>query len=304
MPNLLSNLRIAITSGRLGINRLEIKMPGQGPAHIQLKVNSPKQISEYKETEYRLKVRPIEKLAQMNVNVLLGEQPLDTLQKEKLSALGIFALENFDKKDTQAVSKATGAKILGNLNELSEGDIGIAETLSTHRIELEKTVTIQGCKGATFLLRGTTPQIMDELEIAIKNSFVMLKLSGDDSRVLPGSGAIEAEIAQELKSYAIEFATREQLVIDAFAGALMDIPRCLAENFGLNPTDAILELRKRHAEGFRNFGVDELNCDDTVCQEPLKVKRSVLRRAYEVSTFMLRIDELLISKEIPKFHKK
>ena len=304
MPNQLSNLRIAITSGRLGINRLEIKMPGQGPVHIQLNVNSPKQISEYKETEYRLKTRPIEKLAQMNVNVLLCEQPLDTLQKEKLSALGIFALENVDKKEALAVSKATGAKIVGNLNELSEGNIGVADTLKTDRIELEKTVTMQGCKGATFLLRGTTPQIMDELEVAIKNSFVMLKLSGDDSRVLPGSGAIEAEIAQELKSYSREFASREQLVIDAFAGALMDIPRCLAENYGLNPTDAILELKKRHTDGFCNFGVDELTGSGIVCIEPLKVKRSVLRRALEVSTFMLRIDELLISKEIPKFHKK
>jgi chaperonin GroEL (HSP60 family) len=240
----------------------------------------------------------------MNVNVLLCEQPLDTLQKEKLSALGIFALENVDKKEALAVSKATGAKIVVNLNELSEGNIGVADTLKTDRIELEKTVTMQGCKGATFLLRGTTPQIMDELEVAIKNSFVMLKLSGDDSRVLPGSGAIEAEIAQELKSYSREFASREQLVIDAFAGALMDIPRCLAENYGLNPTDAILELKKRHTDGFCNFGVDELTGSGIVCIEPLKVKRSVLRRALEVSTFMLRIDELLISKEIPKFHKK
>jgi chaperonin GroEL (HSP60 family) len=304
MPDQLRNLRIAISSGKLGINRLEIKMGGQGPAHIHLDIKTPQQIREYMEIESKLKAQPIEKLTQLNVNVLLCEQPLDNLQKEKLFARGIFALENVDKKDTLAVSKATGAKIVGNLSELSQEDIGFADVLYTGKIELEKTVTLEGCKGATFLLRGTTSQTMDELETAIKNSFVMLKLSGDDIRVLPGSGAIEAEIAQELKSYAREFASREQVVIDAFAEALMDVPRCLAENYGLNPIDTLLELKKRHVDGFCNYGINEISCGEMVCQEPLKVKRSTIRRAYEVSMFMLRIDELLISKEVPKFHKK
>jgi archaeal chaperonin len=304
MPDKLKNLRIAITSSKLGINRLEIKMPNQGPAHLHLNIKTPQQISEYKATEYRLKTETIEKLAQLNVNVLLCEQPLDDNQKEKLCSQGIFALENVDKKDTQAVSKATGAKIVGNLSELSEEDIGLAESLSTGRIELEKTVTFEGCRGATFMLRGNTPQTIDEFETAIKNSFVVLKLAGDDSRVLPGAGAVETQIAQELKSYAREFASREQVVIEAYAAAIMDIPRCLAENYGLNPTDILLELRKRHADGFCNYGVDELSCCDLVCQEPFKVKRSAIRRAYEVASFMLRIDELLICKEIPKFHKQ
>jgi len=238
------------------------------------------------------------------VNVLLCEQSLDELQKERLFTQGIFALENVDKKDTLAVSKDTGAKIVGNLSELSEDDIGFAESLTTGSIELEKTVTIEGCRSATFMLRGATQQTMDELETAIKNSFVILKLSADDDRVLPGGGAVEAHIAHELKGYARKYASREQVIIDVYADALMEIPRCLAENYGLNPTDVILELRNHHAKGFCNFGVSEGSCCDMACQEPFRVKRSVIRRAYEVSSLMLRIDELLISKEIPKFHKQ
>lgn len=304
MPSQLKNLRIAISSGKLGINRLEIKMGGQGPAHIHLNIKTPKQIQDYRETEFRLRTEPIEKLIQQNVNVLLCEQPLDDLQKEKLFSSGIFALESVDKKDSLAVSKATGAKIVGNVSELTEEDIGSASALTTGKIDLEKTVVFEGCHGATFMLRGITPQTIDELETAIKNSFTVLKLMGDDGRVLPGAGAVEAHIAMELKSYSREFANREQIVIEGFASALLEIPRCLAENYGLNSTDVLLELRKRHADGFSNFGVDEKCCGDMVCQEPLKVKRSAFRRAYEVSSMMLRIDELLISKEIPKFHKQ
>jgi chaperonin GroEL (HSP60 family) len=304
MPDSLRNLRIVVTSGRLGTNRLEVKMKGEGPVHIHLNIKTPQQIQGYIETDNKLKTQHIEKLAKLKVNVLLCEQPLEAIQKDKLVAEGIFALEGVDKKDTLAVSRATGAKTVASLNELNEEDIGYADALSTGKIELENTVTIDGCRGATFMLRGSTPQTLDEFETAIKNSFVVLKLTGDDGRVLPGGGASEAQVAEELRGYARTFAGREQMVVESFADALMDIPRCLAENYGLNPTDTILELRKRHADGFCSFGVNSFGCRDLVCQEPLKVKRSTIRRAYEVSTLMLRIDELLMSKEIPKFHKQ
>jgi len=304
MPDRIKNLRIAITSERPGINRLEIKMPREGPMHINLNIKDVSQMKQFKEAEDKIRSQALDKLIELKINVLLCEQPIDEVIKGKLIANGIFALEKVDKKDTLAVAKATGAKSVGQLRELAEYDLGFADELYTGRVELEKTVTFQGCKGATFFLRGNIPQAVDELETAIKNSLVMLTLTQDDDRALPGGGAVEAKIALELKGYARQFAGREQVVVGAYAKALMDIPRCLAENYGLNPTDIILELKKNHSEGLSNFGVCEKGCYPHVCQEPYKVKLSVLRRAYEVSTLMLRIDELLISKEIPKFHKQ
>ena len=304
MPNRIKGLRIAVTSERLGINRLEVKMPGQGPYHINLNVKAPRQIQQCSEAVQKIKDEPIRRLTELNVNVLLCEQPLEDQSKTKLFTNGIFALENVDRKDTQAIAKATGARIVGDLKDIVEEDIGTAEELYTGSIELEKTVTFSGCNGATFMLRGSTLQAIDELETAIKNSFTVLKLAGDDGRLLAGGGAVEAHVSHELKNYAREFASREQVVIEAYANALLEIPRCLAENNGLNPTDTLLELKQRNAEGFCNVGVGEHCCCEMVCQEPLKVKRSVFRRAFEVSMLMLHIDELIISKEIPKFHKK
>ncbi|HLN89304.1 MAG TPA: TCP-1/cpn60 chaperonin family protein [Candidatus Binatia bacterium] len=304
MPDKIRGLRIVVTSERLGINRLEVKMPGQGPYHINLNVKAPGQIQKYNEAVQKVKDEPIRRLIELDVNVLLSGQPIEDYSKTKLFTNGIFALENVDKNDTKTIAKATGARIVGGLTELGEEDVGIAEELYTGCIELEKTVTFNGCNGATFMLRGSTPQAIDELETAIKNSFTVLKLVGDDGRLLAGGGAVEAHVSQELKTYARQFASREQVVIEAFANALLEIPRCLAENNGLNPTDALLELKQRNSEGFCNVGVDEHSCCEMVCQEPLKIKRSVLRRAFEVSMLMLHIDELIISKEIPKFHKK
>ena len=158
-----------------------------------------------------MRTEALEKMIALKANVLLCEQPLDQSVKDKLLLQGIFALESVDKKDSQAVAKATGAKIIGQLRELTEEDLGIAEELHTGKIELEKTVTIQGCKGASFMLRGSVPQAIDELETAIRNSLVVLKVMTDDNRVLPGGGAAEAQIAEELKSFARDFQAGNRL---------------------------------------------------------------------------------------------
>jgi archaeal chaperonin len=304
MPDKMNKLRIAITTERPGINRLEVKMPGQGPVHFKVNLKNPEQIRQFKETTDKIRSASLDRLIELKVNVLLCEQPLEQNLKDKLLAEGIFALEGVDKKDTLAVANATGARIVGQLSELIEEDLGFADALNTDSIELEKTVTIHGCKGATFLLRGSVSQAVDELETAIFNSIIVLKIMSEDNRVLAGGGAIEAHITQELRDFARHFPSKEQIVIQAFGDALMDIPRCLATNYGLNATDTLLELRKHQAEERYNMGIDAQGCAETVCLEPIRVKRSVIRRANEVSMLMLHIDELLISKEIPKFHKK
>jgi chaperonin GroEL (HSP60 family) len=304
MPDRIENLRIAITSERPGINRLEVKMPREGPIHFNLNIKNADQMRQYKKAEDKLKADSLAKLIELKANVLLCEQPIDETLKDKLLDHGIFALEKVDKKDALAVAKATRAKNVGQLGELTEEDLGSADGLYTDTLELEKTVTFYGCKGATFLLRGNIPQTIDELETAIINSMTVLKVIGDDNRVLPGGGATEAHLAQELKSYAKQFSSKEQVAIEAFGAALMDIPRCLAENYGLNPTDTVLQLKQHHAEGLNSCGINQQGCFEGVCLEPVRIKRSIIRRAYEVSSLMLRIDELLISKEIPKFHKK
>ena len=304
MPDKMNKLRIAITTTRPGINRLEVKMPGQGPVHLKLNLKNPAQIRQFKETTDKIRSASLDRLIELKANVLLCEQPLEQNLKDKLLAEGIFALEGVDKKDTLAIANATGARIIGQLSELMKEDLGFADELKTDSIELEKTVTIHGCKGATFMLRGSISQTIDELETAISNSMIVLKIMGEDSRVLSGGGAIEAQITQELKEYARQFPSKEQIAIQAFGDALMDIPRCLATNYGLNATDTLLELRKHQAEERHNMGIDAQGCAETVCFEPTRIKRSVIRRANEVSMLMLHIDELLISKEIPKFHKK
>ncbi len=303
MPDSIKNPKIAILSGRLGSNRLEIKMKGQGPFPINLNIRNPNQMIAYKRAEKTFKIDDAEKIKSAGANVLICEQPLEDFVKSKLWKLGLFGLETVDKKDAEALSKATGAKIVANARELRESDLGAADRLEISKIGLEKLVTFEGCNAATFILRGNMSQTLDELESLIKRSVTVLKVAAQDNRVLPGGGATEMKIARELKNYSKAFPSKEQLAIEGFADVLVDIPRCLAENNGLNPVDSIVELRKCRANGQDSMGIGISGCCENVCFELAKVKSSVVRRAYEVAALMLKIDEQIMSKEIAKFHK-
>ncbi len=304
MPQSVTNARIALTSERIGINRLEIKMPGQGPFHMKYNITAPENLAGFREAENQEKSVTLARLQELGVNVLLSQQPIDDFSKNKLLETGVLVFPSVDQGDIALVSKATGALTVGNLAELEPKDIGRASTVETDKIRLED-IAIFTCENfATFVICGSTTQALDEQELLIENSTRLLQVAESSGKKVPGGGAVEFCVARELKDFALQFSGREQLAVGNFAEALLDIPRCLAANNGLFVDDAVAQLSKLHAEGFveRGFAADGSCCE--CCLDVAEVKSAFIRRAFEVASLLLRIDEQIIAKEIPKFHKQ
>ena len=107
-----------------------------------------------------------------------------------------------------------------------------------------------------------------------------------------------ASISRHLRTYAEGVGGREQMAIEAFATALEVIPRTLAENAGIDPVNALIELRKAHAEGSSTSGVDvnEVGVQDMLANdvvEPSRVVEQALLSATETSIMILRIDDVI-----------
>ncbi|MDQ1279755.1 MAG: hypothetical protein QG670_1017 [Thermoproteota archaeon] len=303
MPEMIQKPRIAIISGKIGINRLEIKMNGEGHFPIVLNVNKPQIASDYKTEENKLKYTAVEHITQKGINFILCGQPIDDKIKGLLADHGILALESVDREELKESSEATGAQIVGSEKYLTEQDIGYAENVEQRQVHSEKVTAVHGCRGATFLLRGNTPTILDESEKIIRSSMTAIKIFREDARVIHGGGAIEMHVSRELEDYARDFQGKEQLAIEAFAHALEEIPTSLAENCGLNPIDLIAELKMHHSNGSYSYGLGVSGCSEEACLESAKIKISTVRRAYDVASLMLGIDQFIESKEIPKFHR-
>jgi len=304
MPDLLENPAIAIISSRLGSNRLETKMKSDGPFHLNFNIKDPRKLGAFRSTEKDLKMQSLARIKSVGANVLVSEQPLDDSVRSEMVDLGIFGLETVSKEDTEAIAEATEARVIGDIADISESDIGHADRLETSKIDLEKIVILRGCKAATFVLKGTLPQSLDEAEATIKASLTVLKSVQENSKMVPGGGAIEMSFFEQLNDFAKELAGKEQLAIKGFADALLELPKCLAENNGLDVVNTIAQLKKLHSGNSGSYGIGLEGCVDSVCLEPVVVKKAMIKRAYEVVSMLLKIDEQVMSREIPKFHKQ
>ncbi|MGC9147498.1 MAG: TCP-1/cpn60 chaperonin family protein, partial [Infirmifilum sp.] len=171
----------------------------------------------------------------------------------------------------------------------------------------EKMVFVEGCpnpKSVTILVRGGFERAVDEAERSIKDALYAVADVLKHPYIVPGGGAIEAEIAKELRKYATEVSGKEQLAVEAFANALESIPRTLAENAGLDPIDIIADLTAAHQDPSKwGYGVDVNNggVADMISQgifEPASVKDHAIKVATEAASMILRIDDIISASKL------
>ncbi len=264
-------------------------------------IKMPEQLKEFIVEEKEFNRGIVENVKRVGARVLfcckrISESILSCFARE-----GIIALDMTGKKDMVRLEKATGGKIVSNINELSEKDLGEAGLVEFRKISGDEMLFIDRCKNpkaTSILIRGGTEQAMEELERIIKASLKAVAVTIECGKIIAGGGATEMEVAGELREFSRTFKGREQLAIEAFASAMEAIPKTLATNAGLDPINVLMELRARHNNGFTNLGVNALKREvEDVMEKGLvevyKVKKHALIAAGETANAILRIDDFI-----------
>jgi chaperonin GroEL (HSP60 family) len=199
------------------------------------------------------------------------------------------------------MARATGARIVNNLDDLTSKDLGAADLVEERKVETDKWVFIEGCKNpkaVTVLIRGGSQRVVDEADRSMHDALMVMKDVLEHPSIVAGGGAPEAYIANELRQWASNQEGRAQLAVVKFADALDQIPLNLAENAGMDPIDTMTELRAKQSKGAKWTGVDARNTvvTDMFKQnvlEPLVVKQQIIKSATEVVSMLLRIDDVI-----------
>ena len=307
MPDRVEQPRIALVYKQLVLKRSEQLAKDEGPFNARLSVTEPGQLHQFKSEESTLRAQMVQRVKSAGANVLLCGSKIDERVADGLSRVGIFALEMVEKKDFDEVARVTGARIAGTVDFLVKEDIGVAKMLEVDKIPPEQ-IAILHCDGAaTLLLRGSSPEIVQELEKVVRKGLLVLKHSRARSKVVPGGGAVFVELALRLRSFALGFSGKQQLAVKAFADALETIPRWLAFNFGLDPIGIMTQLRGHHSNHLLNMGVGEGGCTDVYKEnvvELASIFKTTLWRTLEVASLLLKIDDYFYVKDLPIVHKQ
>jgi thermosome len=304
MPKRIENAKIAVVNSALEIEKTEFD--------AKININSPQQMQQFIDEENRMLKAMVEKIQSSGANVLLCQKGIDDIAQHYLAKAGIMAVRRIKESDMYKLSRATGARIVNNLDELSSADLGYAKLVEERKVETDKWVFVEECKNpksVSLLVRGGSQRIVDEAERSVHDAIMAVKDVVEYPHVLVGGGAPEALASLKLREWASTLSGREQLAIEKFADGIEAIPIILAENAGMDPLDTQVQLRsKSSGTGKARFGIDVVNgkIADLAAKdiyEPLAVKEQVINAATEAACMILRIDDVIAAskpKDMPK----
>jgi thermosome len=296
MPKIVKNAKIALVNAALEVKKTEVD------ARIQ--IQDPTQLQAFLDEEEGMLKKMVNKIKKSGANVLICQKGIDDIAQHYLAKDGIFSVRRAKKSDLEKLSKATGGKIVANLDGLTTKDLGYAGYIEEKKIGDDKMTFITNCKNpkaVSILIRGTTEHVVDELERALHDALSVVKVALEDGKMTSGGGAAATEIAMSLRDYAPTVGGREQMAIEAFANAIEIVPKTLSENAGLDPIDMMLEIRNQHKKGNIHSGINVLvgKVDDMFKNkvlEPLRVSLQEIEASTEAANMILRIDDVIASK--------
>jgi thermosome len=305
MPKRVENAKIALLDAPLEIEKPEID--------AEIRISDPSQMRLFLQQEEKILQEMVEKIAATGANVVICQKGIDDVAQHFLAKKGILAVRRVKKSDMEKLERATGGRIVSNIDDLQPSDLGEAKLVEERKIGEDKMVFVEGAKNlksVTILIRGGLERLVDEAERAIRDALSAVADTVRYAKIVPGGGAVEVEVAKHLREYAARVGGKEQLAIEAFAKALEALPMTLAENAGLDSIEIIMKLRSAHAQpngisiGINVFdgGIADMYALGVI--EPAAIKQNAIKAATEAATLILRIDDMIVASKLEKGEEK
>ena len=295
MPKTITNAKIALINTALEISKPE--------TDAKINITNPQQLKAFLDEEHRMLKNMVDQVIGSGANVVLCQKGIDDMAQHYLAKAGVLAIRRIKESDLTKLAKATDARIVTNLDDLFEKDLGSAEIVEERKIEEDRWVFVEGCKhpkSVTILLRGGSQRVVDEVERSVHDALMVIKDVMQVPSIVAGGGAPETFAATKIRNWAKSLEGREQLAAEKFADALETIPLTLAENAGMDAIDTLTSLRSKQIKGEKWIGIDVVktnlaNMKSSDIIEPLSVKNQVVSAATEVACMILRIDDVVAS---------
>ena len=297
MPKNISNAKIALINTALEISKTE--------TDAKINISDPQQLKSFLDEENRMLKSMVDKVTGTGANVVLCQKGIDEMAQHYLAKSGIIAVRRIKESDLTKLSRATGGRVVTNLDDLSAADLGGAELVEERRVEEDKWVFVEGCKNpksVTLLLRGGSQRVVDEAERSVHDALMVVRDVILNPSVVAGGGSPETFAATKLRGWAKSLEGREQLAAEKFADALESIPLTLAENAGMDPIDTLTILRSKQQRGESWTGINVMDAQISSMKrsdiiEPLAVKLQVCSSATEAACMILRIDDVIATQK-------
>lgn len=297
MPKRIEKGKIALINSALEIEKTEFD--------AKINISSPDQMKMFLEEENKMLKGMVDKIIAVGANVVVCQKGIDDIAQHYLAKANILTVRRVKESDMTKLSRATGASIVTTIEDLTAKDLGFADVVEERKVETDKWVFIEGCKhpkSVTILIRGGSQRVVDEADRSIHDALMVTKDVIEKPLIVAGGGAPEAYAASKIRDWVSTLTGREQLAAEKYAESLEIIPLTLAQNAGMDPIDAMTDLRAKQSKGSKWTGIDVrgakiADISKLEIVEPLSVKEQIIKSATEAACMILRIDDVIASSK-------
>jgi len=298
MPKKIENAKIAIIENDLGFKR-----PDSSVSFIISKSND---VEEFYKTRWGILYEILNKLLDVGANVVLCSGNISEELRRLFVLKKILAIRNVSMKDISIISNATNAAPVSNVKHLTPAHLGKCGVVKEVIVSaLDRWTIFERCVNPNYnsiLIRGVTEKIVEAVTNAVQNSIRTSILAVNGFGFVPGGGAIEMRIANQLRAIAYKYIGKIQLAILSYADALEEIVATLCNNCGIDPVTMRMELRNAHHNGIM-AGIDQharriINSYEHKIFDAAHVKIQCLKSATEAAASLIRIDYAFFKEKV------
>ncbi|KAL1810104.1 hypothetical protein ACET3Z_027094 [Daucus carota] len=185
--------------------------------------------------------------------VVINQKGIDPPSLDLLARAGIIALRRAKRRNMERLILACGGDAVNSVDELTPDCLGWAGLVYEHVLGEEKYTFVENVKNphsCTILIKGPNDHTIAQIKDAVRDGLRAVKNTIEDESVVLGAGAFEVAARQHLLNDVKKTVQgRAQLGVEAFANALLVVPKTLAENSGLDTQDVIISLTGEHDKG-------------------------------------------------------
>ncbi|XP_025136852.3 T-complex protein 1 subunit zeta-2 isoform X4 [Bubalus bubalis] len=233
--------------------------------------------------------------------VVINQKGIDPFSLDALAKHGILALRRAKRRNMERLSLACGGMAVNSVEDLSVDCLGHAGLVYEYTLGEEKYTFIEDCinpRSVTLLVKGPNKHTLTQIKDAVRDGLRAIKNAIEDGCVVPGAGAVEVAIAEALVTYKHTIQGRARLGVQAFADALLIIPKVLAQNSGYDLQETLVKVQAEHSNSKQPVGIDlntgePMVAADAGVWDNYCVKKQLLHSCTVIATNILLVDEIM-----------
>ncbi|KAL4985009.1 chaperonin Cpn60/TCP-1 family [Aspergillus falconensis] len=241
--------------------------------------------------------------------VVINQKGIDPLSLDVLVKNGILALRRAKRRNMERLQLICGGTAQNSVEDLSPEVLGWAGLVYEHQLGEEKYTFVEEVKdpkSVTILIKGPNGHTIAQVKDAVRDGLRSVYNTIVDGCVIPGAGAFQVACHAHLTSDKFRKCVKGKARwgVEAFADALLVIPKTLADNSGHDIQDSLALLQEEQAEG-NVVGLDLTTGEpmDPVQEgvfDSFRVLRNCIASSTGIASNLLLCDELLKARQMGK----